>query len=190
MDGDTGEDGLPGFPGLQGPQGVPGTAGAAGAPGPVVYLEADFPEPDWMYIPGSAGINGSAGAPGPQGPAGPAIYLEADAIEPDIFLVPGPQGPQGTSGGGGGSVTLGAATITVPYGSQSYSGLVTDATVLSTSKILLQFGSYGDTAENDPEMDALIIHPEGIVAGSFNIEISTVAGLGIGGPFNFYYLVG
>lgn len=90
---------------------------------------------------------------------------------------------------GGGSTTLGSTTITVPYGSVSYTTTVLDAGVTATSKLLIQHGSYVDTDVNDPDIDEIEFHYEGVAAGSFVFEISARRGT-IGGPFKFNYLIG
>ena len=173
---------VPGQTGAAGSNGTNGIIGVNGAPG-VDGVDGE----DAYPIQGPAGAAGQNGAPGITTTNFVFSTLDADPPD-DPIVIPGPQGPQGTSGGGG--ATIKVATITVPYGLATYSGTVTDASVLVTSNIILGWGSFPDTATNDPEMDDMLIHPEGVVAGAFNIEISNI-GLGtIGGPFTINYLVG
>jgi hypothetical protein len=112
-----------------------------------------------------------------------------DPIDPDP-PIPGATGATGaTGGGGGGSVSISAMTITVPYGSSTYTATVTNASVLSTSKLMVTHGAYTDLDVNDPDLDQIEYHVETIAAGSFLFELSARSGT-IGGPFKFNYLIG
>jgi hypothetical protein len=114
-----------------------------------------------------------------------------EAPEPDEpLMIPGPKGDTGASGGGGGSVTIKATTITVPYGANKYEASVVDASVLVTSNILISHGAYADTDTNEPEDDLATFYVSKVVAGGFNIEISAPNQQTLGGPFKFNYLIG
>jgi hypothetical protein len=115
------------------------------------------------------------------------VFLEVDPIEPDMFLIPGPTGPTGPSGGGASSII--STTVTVPAGTISYVAVVTNVSILVTSKIMITLGSYVDTDVNDPDLDQIEFHVETISAGNFQLELSARSGT-IGGPFKFNYLVG
>jgi hypothetical protein len=183
-----GEDGLQGPPGPQGPQGVAGTNGTIGVNGVPGFDGEDGL--DGMPIPGPVG---PAGAIGPTGPSGSTVIVQGfDGMDgEEAIMIPGPKGDTGAAGGGGGSVTIKTASVNVPYGSTNYLATVVDASVLSGSNLLLSYGVYTDTDENDPEDDVLnSFHVKSVSAGSFNIEIDAIAPQTLGGVLKFNYLIG
>jgi hypothetical protein len=156
-----------------------------GGGGSLVVFQAEDADVEMPML----GFPGGAGLAGPVGPAGQIIFMEAP--EPDEpLMIPGPKGDTGASGGGGGSATIKATTITVPYGANKYEASVVDASVLVTSNILISHGAYADTDTNEPEDDLATFYVSKVVAGGFNIEISAPNQQTLGGPFKFNYLIG
>ena len=92
------------------------------------------------------------------------------------------------TGGGGGSATITAATVSVPYGSRDYLATVTDAGVSGTSKIMLLPGFYASTDENEPaEADMTL---EAAASGNFLVRLTAKGRESIGGVFKLQYMIG
>lgn len=90
--------------------------------------------------------------------------------------------------GGGGSATITAATVSVPYGSRDYLATVTDAGVSGASKIMLLPGFYASTDENEPaEADMTL---EAAASGNFLVRLTAKGRESIGGVFKLQYLIG
>lgn len=90
--------------------------------------------------------------------------------------------------GGGGSATIAAATVSVPYGSRDYLATVTDAGVSGASKIMLLPGFYASTDENEPaEADMTL---EAAASGNFLVRLTAKGRESIGGVFKLQYLIG
>ena len=95
-----------------------------------------------------------------------------------------------TPPGGGGSVTITAATVTIPYGNPEAKATVTDASVTGSSKIMIQNGDYSDLNENDPTMDQYNVTVFSKAVGSFVVSVSSAVGQAIGGAFKINYILG
>lgn len=85
------------------------------------------------------------------------------------------------------SVSITAATVTVPYAERDYLATVTDAAVSGASKIILAPGFYAQTDQNSPaDVDAYV---ESVGAGSFGLRLTSRPAQFIGGEFKFLYTV-
>jgi hypothetical protein len=89
---------------------------------------------------------------------------------------------------GGGSASITATTVTVPYGTRDALIAVTDASVTVASKILLTVGAYLQTLTNDPSDADFSV--EDIGTGTFNVRVRAKGRESIGGPFNLNYILG
>lgn len=85
-----------------------------------------------------------------------------------------------------GSVAITSATISVPYGTGDALVSVTDAGVSPSSVIMLSYGSYLQTDENDPS-DA-VLSVEERLTGSFNVRVRANGKESVGGLFKINYI--
>lgn len=88
-----------------------------------------------------------------------------------------------------GAATISSASVDVPYSRFEYTGTITDAAVLSTSKIMLTSGNCFDTDVNTAQdMQASVSR---VAAGAFDIRLEPVRPReAIGGIFKFFYQIG
>jgi hypothetical protein len=89
---------------------------------------------------------------------------------------------------GGGSASITAVTVTVPYGTRDALIAVADALVTATTKILQTIGAYLQTDTNDPSDCYMSV--EDVGTGTFNVRVRAIGRESIGGPFNFFYILG
>lgn len=90
--------------------------------------------------------------------------------------------------GGGGSATITATTVSVPYGSRDYVASVSAVGVSGTSKLMLLPGFYAATDENEPaDVDMAI---QSVGSGSFSLRMTAKGRESIGGVFKLQYMIG
>ena len=164
--------------GDQGPPGVQGATGNTGAVGPAVFLSADQGEdgdvgpPGIQGLTGPQGIQGPLGPPGIQGdqgddgdigPVGPrGLTGDTGAIGPAVFLV-ADEGEEGQMGPPGPAAAAASATVAIKAAvlnlgaaaKVEHNITVVDATVASTSLILVMWGATLDTDDNGPDTDSV-----------------------------------
>lgn len=139
--------------------------------------------------PGPRGFQGRQGADGRDGVTKNVyVYLPADENEP--AFIRGPRGPAGAAGSGSGSLSFTAATLTLPYESAQYAeATVVDASILITSKVLIDWGDFTDADENTPDMDDVRFNAI-VSAGSMVVRVSTTEPFArLGGAYKIKYLI-
>lgn len=88
----------------------------------------------------------------------------------------------------GGSASITAVTVTVPYGTGDALVNVVDAAVTGSSKVALIAGACVQTDANDPS-DAYF-SVETVNAGNFDVRARASGPESIGGPFKLFYILG
>ena len=141
MSAEQGEDGDIGAPGVVGPQGVQGNQGPQGV---ATFLVGDAEDGD-VGPPGPRGLTGDTGA------VGPAVFLIADEGEE------GPMGPPGpAAAAASATVAIKAAVLNLGANAKvEHNITVVDATVASTSLVLVMWGATLDTDDNGPDTDSV-----------------------------------
>ncbi len=90
--------------------------------------------------------------------------------------------------GGGGSATIAAATVSVPYGVREHLATVTAAGVSGSSVVALSPGMYAATDENEPgDVDLFV---QSVTSGSFALRVTSKGREAIGGTYKFTYMIG
>lgn len=91
--------------------------------------------------------------------------------------------------GGGATVTITAATITVPYGLQQQTVTVVDASCTAASNVIVGWGSTAVTDENQPG-DSSVTFSAVPAAGSLAITVSSDDASNVGGTYKILYTLG
>ncbi len=96
----------------------------------------------------------------------------------------------GIGGGSSSGATLKSVTVSnVPYNTIYYSATITDASVTSSTKIMVDWGNVLDSDENSPEMDEVKFLA---VAGTGNFELRMFTNdrlSRLGGTYKINYLI-
>ena len=88
-----------------------------------------------------------------------------------------------------GSVNIVAATITAPYGSNTFTATIVDAGITPASQIMVTWGATLDTDDNGPDMDDFQFKAVP-GTGQFNVTVWARDGVQFGGPIKINYLAG